>query len=95
MGSELRSLPHVSGLGIWGDRISKLGTSLKYRFLGSTPDLLQQMPRRHEAQCSSVSARPQGDSGVHLSLGATALDGGGAMKNTCFADEGLPAVRVT
>lgn len=80
--------------GFWGrERISELGTCLKYKFLGSTSDLALQMLWRHGAQRSDIAAGPQGDSDAHLSLGATALDSGGALKECllCSPEKGLPA----
>lgn len=62
------------------ERISELGTCLKYKLLGSTSDLALQMLWRHGAQRSDIAAGPQGDSDAHLSLGTATLDSEGALE---------------
>lgn len=45
------------------------------------------VPRGCAAQAAYSSASPQGGSNAHVSLGATALDSGGAGENVCGAGQ--------
>lgn len=70
---------------------------MKYKFLGSTADLAQQMPWRCGAQRSDVVASPQGECDACVSLGASAVDSGGAFEECllCSPDKGRPAAWAT
>lgn len=67
---------------------------LKYKCLGSTAGVLEQMPWRCGTQCFYVETSPQGGSDAHISSGAIVVYRGRAKEEClfCGSERGLSRV---